>query len=196
MQAAQSHLARFAVQHEAKSPAFRTVLADAQIKSRAVRIETRFAQPAHRQSCQSLNFLGHLMKRGSAFVRILFGKTSDLCPPRRFVGSNPKVSKCPPRPTKSSTSKRRIGATEGERSRTHFYPESPPNSIAYVDNCGRQRTTANRALGGGSGIRTHDTVSRIHAFQASAFSHSAIPPARERANIAAIPHNPRKTLSD
>src|SRR3954464_6763449 len=31
--------------------------------------------------------------------------------------------------------------------------------------------------GGGSGIRTHDTVSRIHAFQASAFSHSAIPPA-------------------
>jgi hypothetical protein len=34
------------------------------------------------------------------------------------------------------------------------------------------------AGGGGSGIRTHDTVSRIHAFQASAFSHSAIPPQR------------------
>src|SRR5256885_4451420 len=33
-----------------------------------------------------------------------------------------------------------------------------------------------RLAGGGSGIRTHDTVSRIHAFQASAFSHSAIPP--------------------
>ena len=32
--------------------------------------------------------------------------------------------------------------------------------------------------GGGSGIRTHDTVARIHAFQACAFSHSAIPPAR------------------
>ena len=31
--------------------------------------------------------------------------------------------------------------------------------------------------GGGSGIRTHDTVARIHAFQACAFSHSAIPPA-------------------
>src|SRR5215467_4445998 len=28
--------------------------------------------------------------------------------------------------------------------------------------------------GGGSGIRTHDTVSRIHAFQACALSHSAI----------------------
>jgi alkanesulfonate monooxygenase SsuD/methylene tetrahydromethanopterin reductase-like flavin-dependent oxidoreductase (luciferase family) len=35
---------------------------------------------------------------------------------------------------------------------------------------------ARRAAGGGSGIRTHDTVSRIHAFQACAFSHSAIPP--------------------
>src|SRR6202521_3492201 len=33
-----------------------------------------------------------------------------------------------------------------------------------------------RLVGGGSGIRTHDTVARIHAFQASAFSHSAIPP--------------------
>jgi hypothetical protein len=31
-------------------------------------------------------------------------------------------------------------------------------------------------FGGESGIRTHDTVSRIHAFQASAFSHSAISP--------------------
>ncbi len=31
--------------------------------------------------------------------------------------------------------------------------------------------------GGESGIRTHDTVSRIHAFQACAFSHSAISPA-------------------
>src|SRR5690242_4321503 len=30
--------------------------------------------------------------------------------------------------------------------------------------------------GGGSGIRTHDTVSRIHAFQACALNHSAIPP--------------------
>ena len=39
-------------------------------------------------------------------------------------------------------------------------------------------------IGGGSGIRTHDTVSRIHAFQACAFSHSAIPPAGETRNIA------------
>ena len=39
-----------------------------------------------------------------------------------------------------------------------------------------QRSTTNDPVGGGSGIRTHDTVSRIHAFQACALSHSAIPP--------------------
>ena len=33
--------------------------------------------------------------------------------------------------------------------------------------------------GGGRGIRTLDTVPRIHAFQACAFSHSATPPAEE-----------------
>jgi hypothetical protein len=33
-----------------------------------------------------------------------------------------------------------------------------------------------RQGGGGSGIRTHVTVSRKHAFQACAFSHSATPP--------------------
>jgi hypothetical protein len=33
-----------------------------------------------------------------------------------------------------------------------------------------------RSLGGGSGIRTRDTVSRIHTFQACAFNHSATPP--------------------
>jgi hypothetical protein len=32
--------------------------------------------------------------------------------------------------------------------------------------------------GGGGGIRTHVTVSRKHAFQACAFSHSATPPYR------------------
>jgi hypothetical protein len=41
--------------------------------------------------------------------------------------------------------------------------------------------------GGESGIRTHDTVSRIHAFQASAFSHSAISP--KPANRAGGPRN-------
>src|SRR5947207_12658894 len=48
----------------------------------------------------------------------------------------------------------------------------------------RQRRTANERNGGGSGIRTHDTVSRIHAFQACAFSHSAIPPRRARPKAA------------
>ena len=38
------------------------------------------------------------------------------------------------------------------------------------------RAGQSEGSGGESGIRTHDTVSRIHAFQASALSHSAIPP--------------------
>ena len=33
-----------------------------------------------------------------------------------------------------------------------------------------------KCSGGGSGIRTRDTVSRIHTFQACAFNHSATPP--------------------
>ena len=33
-------------------------------------------------------------------------------------------------------------------------------------------------VGGGRGIRTLETVARLHAFQACAFSHSATPPAR------------------
>src|ERR1700691_2468566 len=47
------------------------------------------------------------------------------------------------------------------------------------------RNDGGRTVGGGSGIRTHDTVSRIHAFQASAFSHSAIPPQKGPRNIMA-----------
>ena len=38
---------------------------------------------------------------------------------------------------------------------------------------------AEMQIGGERGIRTLDTVSRIHAFQASALSHSAISPCRE-----------------
>jgi hypothetical protein len=52
-------------------------------------------------------------------------------------------------------------------------------SVTYVSGINRNPCVRNGPLGagGGSGIRTHDTVSRIHAFQACAFSHSAIPPA-------------------
>jgi hypothetical protein len=40
-----------------------------------------------------------------------------------------------------------------------------------------QKTSAKTTYrGGGSGIRTRDTVSRIHTFQACAFNHSATPP--------------------
>ena len=46
---------------------------------------------------------------------------------------------------------------------------------------GRMRASAKKSIksdiyGGGSGIRTRDTVSRIHTFQACAFNHSATPP--------------------
>jgi hypothetical protein len=43
-------------------------------------------------------------------------------------------------------------------------------------------------IGGGSGIRTHVTVSRKHAFQACAFSHSATPPDRTFVNAASLCH--------
>ncbi len=54
----------------------------------------------------------------------------------------------------------------------------PLDGGRQVSICGVALAVEERS-GGGSGIRTHDTVSRIHAFQACAFSHSAIPPARE-----------------
>ena len=37
---------------------------------------------------------------------------------------------------------------------------------------------ATRCVGGEGGIRTHETVSRLHAFQACAFDHSATSPGR------------------
>jgi hypothetical protein len=42
----------------------------------------------------------------------------------------------------------------------------------------RVRTPDQKGNGGERGIRTPDTVSRIHAFEARAFSHSAISPGR------------------
>src|SRR5262245_20780787 len=45
-----------------------------------------------------------------------------------------------------------------------------------------------RDVSGGSGIRTHVTVSRKHAFQACAFSHSATPPDRTFLNAASLCH--------
>jgi hypothetical protein len=39
-------------------------------------------------------------------------------------------------------------------------------------------------IGGGSGIRTRDTVSRIHTFQACAFNHSATPPSPRLRRVA------------
>lgn len=55
----------------------------------------------------------------------------------------------------------------------------PERLVNVATGCGRrpQRAPSNLGTGGGRGIRTPDTVSRIHAFQACAFSHSATPPA-------------------
>jgi hypothetical protein len=54
----------------------------------------------------------------------------------------------------------------------------------------KAKVTENREktmqTGGGRGIRTLDTVSRIHAFQACAFSHSATPPDRARGATPAL----------
>ena len=43
-------------------------------------------------------------------------------------------------------------------------------------------TNGSERYGGETGIRTLDTLSRIHAFQACAFSHSAISPAQRKSN--------------
>ena len=54
----------------------------------------------------------------------------------------------------------------------------------------------NKHNGGGSGIRTRDTVSRIHTFQACAFNHSATPPCRPcpLAHMGGAAKSPRETI--
>ena len=53
---------------------------------------------------------------------------------------------------------------------------------------GRTQNTGKCTSGGGSGIRTRDTVSRIHTFQACAFNHSATPPQSAFARPAGPPN--------
>src|SRR5712675_2013141 len=48
--------------------------------------------------------------------------------------------------------------------------------LAFLRALGLRRIEFSRGAGGGGGIRTHGTVSRTHAFQAGALSHSATPP--------------------
>ena len=50
-------------------------------------------------------------------------------------------------------------------------------SEPVVENC-TGKPLMNNVAGGGGGIRTLETVSRLHAFQACAFNHSATPPGR------------------
>jgi hypothetical protein len=60
----------------------------------------------------------------------------------------------------------------------------------------RWKVLLNRA-GGEGGIRTHDTVSRIHAFQACALSHSATSPERKIRQYSGrvFGYNPRPRVS-
>src|SRR5215469_15693369 len=63
---------------------------------------------------------------------------------------------------------RALGGSEDQRSNS-------ANHSFFRPAAATQRMNSLKA-GGGSGIRTHVTVSRKHAFQACAFSHSATPP--------------------
>src|SRR5262249_24116960 len=58
-----------------------------------------------------------------------------------------------------------------ECGRTH-QQQSRANSVSWRT----PRNTHEHVVGGGGGIRTHETVARLHAFQACAFNHSATPP--------------------
>jgi site-specific DNA recombinase len=59
---------------------------------------------------------------------------------------------------------------------------------------GKSRPVGNLLNGGESGIRTRDTVSRIHTFQACAFNHSATSPLRTRAASLCRKHTILSTL--
>lgn len=60
------------------------------------------------------------------------------------------------------------------------YDEGRGYCLALKTKKNKQNSEKN---GGGSGIRTRDTVSRIHTFQACAFNHSATPPAEARSGL-------------
>ena len=55
----------------------------------------------------------------------------------------------------------------------------PPKLRGYSASFGTETDIAGNS-GGEGGIRTHETVTRLHAFQACAFDHSATSPAQAR----------------
>jgi hypothetical protein len=88
-----------------------------------------------------------------------------------------------------ASEKKRVERTNFVPGRSEVSPELDrkvsPHYAVFRGPSLRGRPGSGGIAGGGSGIRTHDTVSRIHAFQASAFSHSATPPAHgDAGNIA------------
>ncbi len=71
------------------------------------------------------------------------------------------------------------GAPRRGRTRRSATARQPPCRRSAAEGSKRPRFGA--CGGGGSGIRTRDTVSGIHTFQACAFNHSATPPSANRA---------------
>ena len=63
--------------------------------------------------------------------------------------------------------------TQAGRCKSNFQ-ENAQSEAHFV----RTENRLAKQAGGESGIRTRDTVSRIHTFQACAFNHSATSPAR------------------
>ena len=65
-------------------------------------------------------------------------------------------------------------------SAVRIHPANPFENRGNSDSDGRPERVRKGENGGGRGIRTLDTVARIHAFQACAFNHSATPPSQCR----------------
>ena len=61
------------------------------------------------------------------------------------------------------------------REREHMFRKIIENDVISIAYKGKYAVMT-MLPGGGSGIRTRDTVSRIHTFQACAFNRSATPP--------------------
>jgi hypothetical protein len=122
--------------------------------------------------------------QSNGLTRTVFGSAKAISNSQNFPTSNGALrSMC----YEFRTPWPQSGALEntGEE-RTKRRLLAPAESIAF---CPKRRshwpffvtewateTIAQKVAGGGRGIRTPDTVARIHAFQACAFNHSATPP--------------------
>jgi hypothetical protein len=93
------------------------------------------------------------------------------CGWRQKTGKSTPSCRRQPRGNRGCRRRHSIRAARNKRNCSAFLdaPEMDTDAVSIGD-------------GGGSGIRTHVTVSRKHAFQACAFSHSATPPSLSTAH--------------